>query len=113
MKRFLIDANLPSGIAAWQGEKFIHVADIDDEWTDSQIWDYARKNNHTIVTKDYDFSYRIIVSQPPPKIIHLRIGNMKLREFAGFVDQNWITIRSLSDGHKLVNVYRDRIETFV
>ena len=56
MKRFLIDANLPSGISAWQGEKYWHVVDIDDEWTDSQIWDYARKNNHTIVTKDSDFS---------------------------------------------------------
>lgn len=111
MKRFLIDANLPRGIAAWQGEKYLHVSDLDDEWTDSEIWEYARKNNHTIVTKDSDFSHRIIVSQPPPKIIHLRIGNMRLREFATFVDENWKIIRAASLAHKLVNVYRDRIET--
>ena len=112
MKRFLIDANLPSGISAWQEEEYWHVVDIDDEWTDSQIWDYARMNDHTIVTKDSDFSYRIIVSEPPPKVIHLRIGNMRLRELTAFVDKNWSRIVAASKDHKLVNVYRDRLETF-
>jgi len=112
MNKFLIDANLPWGIDAWQGENFIHVADIDDQWTDSEIWDYAKKNNHTIITKDYDFSYRIIISDPPPKVIHMRIGNMKLRILEDFIDKNWKLIHSSSEKHKLVNVYRDRIETF-
>jgi predicted nuclease of predicted toxin-antitoxin system len=111
VKRYLIDANLPRGIAEWQGERFLHVVDIDDEWTDTQIWDYARKNDHTIVTKDSDFSHRIIVSKPPPKIIHLRIGNMRLREFIRFVGENWTTIENASKRHKLVNVYRNRVET--
>lgn len=68
------------------------------------------KGDHTIVSKDYDFSYRMIVSQPPPKVNHLRVGNMRLRAFAEFIDQNWKVIRAASDTHKLVNVYRDRIE---
>jgi len=84
MNRFLIDANLPSLISVWQGEKFLNVVEIDDEWTDSEIWDYARKNNHTIITKDADFSHRIIVSKPPPRIIHIRVGNMRLRDFERF-----------------------------
>lgn len=111
MKRFLIDANLPGNISAWTGEKFWHVTDLDDEWKDSEIWEYARKNDHTIVTKDADFSQRIIVSEPPPRIIHLRIGNMRLRDLARFVDANWDLIRKASAKHKLVNVYKDRIET--
>lgn len=37
---------------------------------------------------------------------------MKLRDFAEFIDKNWKVIRAASDDHKLVNVYRDRIETF-
>ncbi len=111
MKRFLIDANLPGRISVWQGEEFLHVVDIDDEMTDSEIWNYARKNNHTIVTKDADFSNRMIVSKPPPRIIHIRVGNMRLRDFDRFIFENWKVIRIASSGHKLVNVYKDRIET--
>ena|SRR5437867_2850743 len=112
MNRFLIDANLSFRISTWKGEKFYHVIDIDDEWTDSEIWDYARKNDHTIVTRDADFSHRIILSNPPPRVIHFRIGNMRLREMEKFINDHWNVIRKASASHKLVNVYQDRIETF-
>ncbi len=111
MKRFLIDANLPRGIAVWQSEKFWFVVDIDAEWSDSDIWEYARKNDHTIVTKDADFSNRILVSRPPPRIIHIRVGNMRLLEFEKFINANWKAIKAASANHKLVNVYLDRIES--
>ena len=111
MKRFLIDANLPRRVPIWQSEKFVHVVDIDDEWTDSEIWDYARKNDCTIVTKDADFSNRIIVSVPPPRIIHLRTGNMRLRDLIVFIEEHWEVVRRLSATHKLVSVYVDRVET--
>ncbi|HRI02649.1 MAG TPA: DUF5615 family PIN-like protein [Pyrinomonadaceae bacterium] len=111
MKRFLIDVNLPFRVPVWQGEKFWFVGDIDEEWSDSEIWDYARKNDCTIVTKDADFSNRIILSQPPPRIVHLRIGNMRLRDFIKFIEDNWKSIRAASANHKLVNVYLDRIES--
>jgi predicted nuclease of predicted toxin-antitoxin system len=108
--RYLVDANLPSKVPTWQKESFWFVNEIDEEWTDSEIWNYARKNAHTIVTKDADFSHRIIVSEPPPRIIHLRIGNMRLRDFIAFVEENWKTIQKASKQNKLVNVYRDRVE---
>lgn len=57
---FLIDVNLPYKFKPWGNEKFIHVRDINDEWSDSQIWLYAKENKLTIVTKDVDFSNRII-----------------------------------------------------
>lgn len=112
MSRFLIDANLSFRIAVWKGEKFCHVIEIDDEWTDSEIWDHARKNDHTIITKDADFSNRIILSKPPPRVIHFRIGNMKLRDMEKFINEHWKVIQKASASHKLVNEYRDRIETF-
>lgn len=111
MKRFLIDANLPRNVPAWQGEKFWFVSDIDDEWSDSEIWKYAKQNAFTIVTKDADFSNRIIVSEPPPKVIHLKIGNLRLRDIKRFLDENWRAITAASQEHKLVNVYLDRIES--
>lgn len=109
--RFLIDANLPTGVPTWQKESFLFVAQIDVEWSDSEIWNYARKNAYTIVTKDADFSNRIIIAKPPPRVIHFRIGNMRLRDLIDFIDENWSSIERASKAHKLVNVYIDRIES--
>jgi len=111
MKRFLIDANLPRGVPIWQSDLFLFVADIDPAWSDSEIWNYAKLNGHTIVTKDADFSNRIIVSEPPPNVVHLRIGNLKLAELIAFVTLQWNGILAQSASHKLVQVYRDRVES--
>lgn len=111
MRRFLIDANLPMEVPTWRKQSFLFVAEIDEEWSDSEIWDYARKNAHTIVTKDADFSNRIIIAEPPPKVIHFRIGNMRLRQLIAFIDEKWPAIERASKTHKLVNVYLDRIES--
>jgi predicted nuclease of predicted toxin-antitoxin system len=45
MKKFLVDANLPSKIKVWQNAEFEFVNQINDQWTDSEIWDYAKQNN--------------------------------------------------------------------
>lgn len=110
MAKYLIDVNLPYRFSLWKGNDFIHQRDINDEWSDKQIWDYARDNGLTIVSKDCDFSNRIIFHQPPPKVIHIRFGNLKIREFFAIITDIWPKVSELSDGHKLVNVFRDRIE---
>lgn len=51
-----------------------------------------------------------MVSNSPPKIIHIKIGNMKLKDFAAMIEQNWETAEKISETHKLVNVFIDRIE---
>jgi predicted nuclease of predicted toxin-antitoxin system len=72
MKKYLIDANLPARISAWQTDEFEFVNSINDQWSDGEIWDYAEANNLVIVTKDADFSHRIMFAAPPPKIIHIK-----------------------------------------
>lgn len=109
MVECLIDVNLPKKIKIWSGKKFIHVFDLNDEWPDSKIWEYAKTNHLTIVTKDADFSDRIIVSEPPPKVVHMKIGNMRMREFHDFVSKYWKEIATASQDHKLINVYRNKI----
>ncbi|CAN5334724.1 hypothetical protein BH20ACI1_BH20ACI1_03450 [soil metagenome] len=110
MKKYLIDANLPSKIKIWQSEEFEFVTNINDEWSDSEIWNYAKANNLTIVTKDANFSHRSMVSSSPPKVIHIKIGNLKLRDFESAVNKVWEKAEKLSENHKLVNVFLDRIE---
>lgn len=86
------------------------MVNINDEWSDTEIWNYAKSNNLTIISKDADFSHRIIASQPPPKIIHIKIGNLKLKSFALFIERVWDAVEKSSEEHKLVNLFIDRIE---
>ena len=110
MTKYLVDANLPSRITVWQTKEFEFVSSINDEWTDTEVWNYAKQNNLTIISKDSDFSHRIIVSRPPPKVIHIKIGNMKLKDFNLAVEKLWEKASKLSETYKLINVFTDRIE---
>ncbi len=86
MARFLIDVNLPNRLALWRSPDFELVANHDETWPDAAVWDHARVNKLTIVTKDADFTDRIMTSNPPPKVIHLRIGNLPPSGVAGIFD---------------------------
>lgn len=110
MPRFLIDENLPYKFFLWDDEDFVHQHKLEAIKSDADIWEYAKSNDLTIVTKDADFSDRIIISEPPPKVIHIRIGNMRIKELFQFFDKNWEEIQNHSKNYKLTNVYRDRIE---
>jgi predicted nuclease of predicted toxin-antitoxin system len=46
-----------------------------DRASDDQVWEYARLNGFTIVTKDSDYDHLNVVRGSPPKIIWLLIGN--------------------------------------
>lgn len=109
MQRYLVDANLPYYFSLWKGQEYLHQADLGRDWSDSRIWEYAESQNLTIITKDADFSNRIILSEPPPRVIHIKTGNMKLSEFHGFLSSQWEEILTLSVNHKLVNVYNDEL----
>jgi len=109
--KYLIDANLPYRFSVWNTPDYIHQKDIDDQWTDEQIWQYAKNENLTIVTKDADFLNKMILSEPPPRIIHIRFGNMRMNMFFTFVKNIWDNVTQLSTENKIVSVYKDRIET--
>ncbi|MEM7585480.1 MAG: DUF5615 family PIN-like protein [Acidobacteriota bacterium] len=110
MVRYLIDANLPYYFSVWHGPEFVHVNDLDDEWKDSEIWDYARERALTIVSKDADFSDRILLSQPPPRVIHIKLGNMKMKAFHSAISKVWDEVDGLSRRCRLVQVFPDRLE---
>ena len=110
MTSFLIDANLPYYFSLWNTSDFIHQKDINDEWTDEQIWLFAKENNLTIISKDSDFSNKIMLSIPPPRVIHIRFGNMKMKPFFDTINKVWNEVVEMNKEHKLVNVFTDRIE---
>ena len=110
MQKYLIDANLPYYFSLWHHKNYQHVIDIDPEMKDSEIWEYAKNNDLTIITKDADFSNLVLLNNPPPKVIHIKLGNMKMKEFHDSISNIWNDVLSMSRDFKLVRVYNDTIE---
>lgn len=110
MVNYLIDANLPYYFSMWNTDQFIHQLDRNDEEKDHQIWEFAKKNDLTIVTKDSDFADRILLRNPPPRVIQIKFGNMRMNDFYNLMRNIWTDIAEASRDHKLVLVFKDRIE---
>ncbi len=110
MKGYLFDENLPSRLRFSPKVPIVSTSKIGKQPTDSQIWEFARKRDLVIVSKDADFSDRIITSSPPPRVVHLRFGNLRKSEFHALLARVWPQIETLLKSHKLVNVYADRLE---
>lgn len=77
MNGFLFDSNLPARIQFTPNLPIIHAQILGESPADSVLWEYARTHDLAIVTKDADFSERIITATPPPRVVHLRFGNMR------------------------------------
>jgi predicted nuclease of predicted toxin-antitoxin system len=110
MRKYIIDANLPYYFSLWRGEEYQHVIDIDPHMKDSKIWAYAKEHNLTIVTKDADFSDLVLLNNPPPRVIHIKLGNMKMKAFHNAIDNIWDNVLIMSEEYKLVRGYADKIE---
>ena len=108
--KFLVDVNLPYYFGLWRSDEYVHQSDRDARESDAEIWDFAGKNDLTIITKDSDFSNRIMAQSPPPRVIHVRLGNMHMQEFHRILNACWDEVLTMNRSHKLVNIYPDRIE---
>ena len=110
MKGFLLDENLPSRLQCSPSLPVIAFSQVSRHPSDSDLWHYALRHELVIVSKDADFSDRIILQSPPPWVVHLRFGNLKRKEFHARLARAWPQIEALLKTHKLVNVYEDRLE---
>jgi len=107
---FLLDENIPNRFSFIPKLPIIHAREIGESLSDTALWEYARAHEFVIVTKDADFSHRVMVFGPPPRIIHLRVGNIRRKDFHEFLARVWSEIETLLPENKLINVYLDRIE---
>ncbi|PPD27707.1 MAG: hypothetical protein CTY20_12160 [Hyphomicrobium sp.] len=60
--------------------------------------------------KDEDFSDRVIASRSGPHVIHLRIGNMRLRAIYASLVEHWVEFIIMSTRYRLFQVDPDRVE---
>jgi predicted nuclease of predicted toxin-antitoxin system len=112
LKGFLFDENVPRGGTFAPSLPVIHATDLGSSPTDTDLWRHAQSQSLVIVTKDADFSDRVMLAPPPPPwVVHLRFGNLRLREFHTLLARVWPQVESLLPAHKLISVHADRIES--
>ena len=87
--KLLFDQNVPRSLISTVEGVFpgsTHVALIDlDKASDKAIFDFARLEGFTIVSKDSDFRQLSFVHGAPPKVIWLRVGNRSAKELRQIV----------------------------
>jgi len=99
---FLVDVNLPKYFSFFNDNRFTFVTDINLQMSDTEIWNYALKNELIILTKDTDFYNRFLVSENAPKIIYFQLGNSSLKQLHQYFNDNWDKIQSEIENSKLI-----------
>ena len=96
--KLLIDQNLSPVLAKYFIDFFdasIHVQDLGlDASDDIFVWEFAKSNNFTIVTKDSDFNNIVTLLGFPPKVIWLRKGNCSTSQIKELITEHLELITS-------------------
>ena len=93
----LFDQNISPRIVNHLSSEFpeaMHVRQVSlEDSSDALIFEFAKKNNLTIVTFDSDFVDLNVVRGIPPKIIWLKTGNLTTRVVASLLNSNVESIK--------------------
>jgi predicted nuclease of predicted toxin-antitoxin system len=81
--RFVVDNQLPAGLAAWlreQGHHAEHVLELGlAQSKDNPIWNYAVEHGAVLLTKDEDFAEWVRRGRRGPQVVWMRMGNTSNR----------------------------------
>ena len=110
MTRFLIDENLPKALGDVIGDASTHASEIAPQASDTLLWKYARERDWIILTRDTDFFDRLLLFGSPPKIIWVRLGNLKKTDLVQVIRSRWKAILDLIETSDLVEIHPDRLE---
>ncbi len=84
--KLLFDENLSHRLCTLLSREFpfpAHVRDFNLQSADDlTVWEFARLNDYTIVSKDSDFHQRSFVYGHPPKVVWLQAGNASTAQIA-------------------------------
>jgi predicted nuclease of predicted toxin-antitoxin system len=107
--RFLIDAQLPPALARLltaHGHQAEHVSDIGrGDAPDRELWHYAVEHDAVLVTKDEDFTDMVLLGDPAPVVVWVRVGNTRkqalLEWFGPLIDR---IVAMASTGDRLIEL---------
>ena len=79
-----------------------HVSDVGLKFAnDKDIWDYARNNKFTIVSKDSDFVDFADLYGHPPYLIWIRSGNIRVDQIEHLIRKYTIRIISIFENNEV------------
>ena len=95
--KLLFDQNLSHKLARRLADLFpnsTHVRDVGlKEAEDPVVWEYAKRHNFMIVSKDSDFHQRSFLLGFPPKVVWIRLGNCTTVEVEQVIRKNFESIK--------------------
>ena len=68
-----------------------------DRASDDQVWERARQDGYTIVTKDSDFGDLSVLRGFPPKVIWVRLGNCTTQQVEDLIRNNNEAVTALEN----------------
>jgi predicted nuclease of predicted toxin-antitoxin system len=112
--KFIIDAQLPYGIAMFLKDKgidAIHTNDLPDKarTKDSQIRIIAEIENRIVITKDYDFIDSHILKKSPQQLLIVTTGNIKNKQLFELWRKKWEKIIQLFETCNLIELNNNEV----
>jgi predicted nuclease of predicted toxin-antitoxin system len=102
--KLLVDENLAPELAQQLADLFpgsIHVASVGlGRTSDADIWEYARANQFTLLTKDKDFVNLSLTLGSPPKVVLLQTGNCSTSQIERIVRSNAVRFSEFDNNSK-------------
>jgi predicted nuclease of predicted toxin-antitoxin system len=96
--KLLFDNNLSHKLVSNLRDLFpgsVHVMNKKlDESNDQEVWEFAKANGYTIITKDSDFNDLSILKGAPPKVIWIRCGNCNVSRIEDTIRKNFKILQS-------------------
>ena len=115
--RFIIDAHLPSSIAQIfkeLGHEAVHTSELPlgNATKDGDIIVVAGRDG-IVVSKDDDFYQSFLLHGKPPKLVHVKVGNMRLRTLKELFERAAPNLIDLLAQYDLLELYQDKIIVIV
>lgn len=112
--KFIIDAQLPYLLCDLLKSKdfdVIHTLDLPEgnRTTDKEIQHIAMNESRVLITKDKDFMHSFLLQGIPPKLLLVRVGNMRNSMLLSLFRQNIEFVISLLEDADFVEVTNTHI----
>lgn len=99
--KLLFDENLSPNLVIRLADLFpnsVHVREVGLQAVDDQaVWEYAKKADLIIVSKDADMHQRSFLFGAPPKVVWVRLGNCSTTDVENLLRQHIETIRIFNE----------------
>src|ERR1043166_1786149 len=102
--KLLFDENLSPSLARLLQDLFpelIHVRGVELKAADDPlVWEYAKANDLSLVSKDADMHQRSFLFGPPPKVVWVRLGNCSTLEVEQLLRRNRDVIKEFHENEE-------------